>query len=138
MNGAIDQKGTGMTPRNTHVSDYHVLNYLSIAELLFTAMVFFLLFFFNWEDWFFGMKLDGIAAGAYLFTKGILAVLLLCLFLKFTGKTRPVAFMALLYYGFLFLDSSATIQKNTGVWYLFAFPFALLMLVPIALLAPPH
>jgi len=99
-------------------------------------MVFLLIISFNWEDRFFGMKLDGTIAGMFLFLKGIVAVLLLCIILIHPRNIRLAAILATLYYGYLFIDSSVTIQTNTGKWYLFAFPFVLFILVPLLLLVP--
>jgi len=123
--------------QNTNVgpSD-RALNYLFIGELILTAMVFFLIFSFNWEDRFFGMKLDGTIAGMFLFLKGIVAVLLLCIILIHPHKIRLAAILATLYYSYLFIDSSVTTQTATGEWYLFAFPFVLLILVQALLLVP--
>ncbi|MDD5188546.1 MAG: hypothetical protein PHF57_10115 [Methanoregula sp.] len=43
-------------------------------------------FIINWEDWFFGIKLDGLPAGIYLFSKAVVAALLAYLLLKCKTK----------------------------------------------------
>jgi hypothetical protein len=90
-----------------------VLRFFLSALLLFSALVFFFVFAINWEDWFFGMKLDGMAAGIHLLVKGILAALLLYLLTRYPGNTLAITGLSTMYFGYLFIDSAVTVQTLT-------------------------
>jgi len=84
-----------------------------IFSLVLSAFVFFFVFCINWEDWFFGTKLDGLPAGIYLFAKMAGAVAIIY-FMAHYPRYRRLSVLAVSgYYGFLCLDSFVTIQKNT-------------------------
>ena len=84
-----------------------------IVALALTAFVFFFVFCINWEDWFFGIKLDGLPAGLWLFAKMAGAVVILCLMAYYPRYRRQSVLLVFGYYGLLCLDSLVTIQKNT-------------------------
>jgi hypothetical protein len=83
------------------------------GALALTAFVFFFVFCINWEDWFFGIKLDGLPAGIWLFGKMASAVGIIYLMAHYPKYRRWSVHSVFAYYGFLFLDSFVTIQKNT-------------------------
>jgi hypothetical protein len=84
-----------------------------IGALALSAFVFFFVFCINWEDWFFGTKLDGLPAGIYLFAKMAGAVAIVYLMAHYPEYRRWSVLSVSAYYGFLCLDSFVTIQKNT-------------------------
>jgi hypothetical protein len=83
------------------------------GALVLSAFVFFFVFCINWEDWFFGIKLDGLPAGVWLFTKMAAAGGIIYLMAHYPKYRRWSVLSVFLYYGFLCLDSFVTIQKNT-------------------------
>jgi hypothetical protein len=84
-----------------------------IGALVLSAFVLFFVFCINWEDWFFGIKLDGLPAGIWLFAKMAAAVILIYLMAHYPKYRRWSVLSVFVYYGFLCLDSFVTIQKNT-------------------------
>jgi hypothetical protein len=82
--------------------------------LLLSALAFLFVFTINWEDWFFGMKLDGLPAGLYLFAKGGIAAGLFFAMVKYPGHVLAVTALATIYYGYLLADSSVIVQARTG------------------------
>lgn len=98
------------------------------------AAVLFFVFVLSWEAWFFGIKLDGLPAGLFLFARAAAAALLAYAAVRYPGKIFPVALMAVLYGGFLFLDSAWTIQKNTHGQQWFSGLMTVFLIIPLALL----
>ena len=84
-----------------------------IGALALSAFVFFFVFCINWEDWFFGTKLDGLPAGIWLFAKMAGALVIICLVVHYPKYRRLSVLSVFCYYGFLCLDSFVTVQKNT-------------------------
>lgn len=112
-----------------------VLKYLLIGVLLASAMMFLFVFVINWEDWFFGTKLDGTPAGIFLALKGISGLLLSYLILRFPGRIGEISILAIAYCGFLFASSAVTIQKLTGGRQSFSSTLAVFLSVPVLFLA---
>jgi hypothetical protein len=83
------------------------------GALALTAFVFFFVFCINWEDWFFGIKLDGLPAGIWLFTKMASAVFIVYLMAQYPKFRRWSVLSVFVFYGFLCMDSFVTVQKNT-------------------------
>lgn len=98
------------------------------------ATVSFFVFVINWETWFFGIKLDGLSAGVFLFARAAVAVLLAYVVIRYPGKTFLTSIMAALYFGFLFIDSAWTIQRNTHGQQLFSGMMAFFLVVPLVLI----
>jgi hypothetical protein len=84
-----------------------------IFALVLSAFVFFFVFCINWEDWFFGTKLDGLPAGIYLFVKMAGAGGTVYLMAHHPRYRRQSILAVFGYYGFLCLDSFVTVKKNT-------------------------
>jgi len=114
------------------------LHYSLIAILILAALAFSFVFFINWEDWFFGTKLDGMPAGLYLFIKAITAILLAYLLIRWSRYRSPATLVTIAFFGFLFFDSAVTIQKNSGGRELFSVVLALFLLIPILSLIAHH
>lgn len=86
------------------------LRYCLIACLSFSTLMFLFVFIINWEDRFFGIKLDGLPAGLYLLAKWVIAVALAAALVRHPRYALHLAAAAVCYYGWLLLDSSITIQ----------------------------
>lgn len=114
------------------------LHYSLVAILILAALAFSFVFFINWEDWFFGTKLDGMPAGLYLFIKAITAILLVYLLIRGSRYRSPVTLVTIAFFGFLFFDSAITIQRNSGGRELFSVVLALFLLIPILSLIAHH
>jgi hypothetical protein len=84
-----------------------------IFALVLSAFVFFFVFCINWEDWFFGIKLDGLPAGLWLFFKIAGAVVIAGLMAQYPRYRMQSVLAVSGYYGILCFDSFVTIQKNT-------------------------
>ena len=84
-----------------------------IILLALSAFIFFFVFCINWEDWFFGIKLDGLPAGIWLLAKMAGAVILVLLMAHYQKNRRAGAIGVFAYYGFLCLDSVVTVRKNS-------------------------
>jgi hypothetical protein len=84
-----------------------------IGALVLSAFVFLFVFCINWEDWFFGIKLDGLPAGIWLFAKMATAVFIVYLMAHYPKYRRWGVLSVFAYYGFLCMDSFVTVQKNT-------------------------
>jgi len=90
-----------------------ILKYSVLAILLLSFLVFIFIFTINWEDWFFGIKLDGMSAGLNLFIKAVSAGSLAYLLVKYPRCTLAITGIAIFYFGYLFVDSAVTIQSLT-------------------------
>jgi hypothetical protein len=84
-----------------------------IFGLALSAFIFFFVFCIDWVDWFFGMKLDGLPAGIYLFVKMAGAVAIIYFMAHYPRYRRQSVLAVFGYYGFLCLDSLVSIQKNS-------------------------
>ncbi|MFA5332237.1 MAG: hypothetical protein WC342_07650 [Methanoregula sp.] len=82
------------------IADAVLACYIATISLLSAAMFFFV-FILNWEDGFFGIKLDGLPAGIYLFCKGFVAFLLAVLVLKYRKKVELVTVCTIVYFAYL-------------------------------------
>lgn len=83
-----------------------------IGSLILSAFIFFFVFCIDWVDCFFGMKLDGLTAGIYLFVKMAGAVAIIYFMAHYPRYRRQSVLAVFGYYGFLCLDSLVSIQKN--------------------------
>jgi hypothetical protein len=90
-----------MKPTNLFKITDTVLAYYIATIALLSAAMFFFVFIINWEDWFFGIKLDGIPAGIYLFCKGFVAILLAVLMLKYRKKVELITICTIVYFAYL-------------------------------------
>jgi len=111
-----------------------VLKFLVLAILFLTTLVFLFVFVFNWEDWFFGMKLDGTPAGVYLLLKSLAAGILFFLVLRYPEKSRRITCLTILYFGFILADSSVTIQKNSDGHSTVSPVLTVFFIIPVVLL----
>ena len=95
-----------------------------------TSLMYFFVFVLNWEARFFGMKLDGLPAGLVLFTQFFIPSVLALILTRYPERILPVAIAAIVFYGFFFIDSSVTIQRNTGGMILFGIMPLVSVLIP--------
>ena len=110
-----------------------IFRYGLIAILLLSFLIFIFVFTINWEAYFFGVKLNGAPAGMYLLLQGMIAGSLAFLLVKYRRYTLAVAVLAVLYFGYTFVDSAVTIQTLTDNLYspllLVVFIISLLFLI---------
>ncbi|MFA4877910.1 MAG: hypothetical protein WC586_10885 [Methanoregula sp.] len=90
------------------------LKYCLLGILTVSALAFMFVFTINWEDWFFGIKLDGLPAGLNLLGKGLAVATLGYIIIRYPRHTPLAAGMAFAFFCYLFLDSAATMQKLTN------------------------
>ena len=109
-----------------------VLKYGLIILLILAFLVFIFVFTINWEDWFFGIKLDGMSAGLYLLIKAVSAGSLAYLLVKYPRYTLAITGIAIFYFGYLLVDSAVTIRQLTGG--LFSPLLLFFFVVPVAFL----
>jgi hypothetical protein len=112
-------------------SSEKVLQYSLLAILILATLAFSFVFFINWEDWFFGAKLDGLPAGLYLLIKAISALALATLLIKLPKFRTATALLSVAFFGFLFVDSAITIQKNSAGRESFSILLALFLIIPV-------
>ena len=110
------------------------LGYSLIAILICAALAFSFVFILNWEDWFFGIKLDGLSAGLYLITKAIIAIVLAVLLIRLPKYQTLGTLLVIAFLGFLFFDSAATIQKNSAGRESFSLILAISLLISVTYL----
>jgi len=89
-----------------------LLKYCLVGVLSLSTLMFLFVFIINWEDRFFGTKLDGLPAGLYLLAKWLIAGGLAVAFVKYPRYSLHLAAIAAMFYGWLVVDSSITIQRN--------------------------
>ena len=94
-----------------------LLKYALIGILLLSFLIFIFVFTINWEAYIFGVKLNGTLAGMYLLLQGMTAGSLAYLLIKNRRYTLAVAILAVLYFGYTFVDSAITIQTLTDNLY---------------------
>jgi hypothetical protein len=107
-----------------------IFDYSLLGLFLYSSVSFFFLFVINWETWFFGTKLDGFSAGLLLLIRFLIPAILALLLIRYPDRILPVAVFALVFYGFFFIDSSVTIQRNTGGTELFGIRPLVSVLIP--------
>lgn len=108
-----------------------LLWYSLILILILVAIPFSFVFIINWEDWIFGIKLDGWPAGIALLAKAVTAFTLAVLLIWFPKYKRGLSLLTIAYFGFLLVDSATTIQKNTAGKESFSILLLLFFLVPV-------
>lgn len=111
-----------------------ILKYCVLGLLVLAALVFLFAFVINWEDWFFGIKLDGLPAGIALGTNSLAAVILALAFVKFPRMNRILGVLTVLFFGFLFVNSSMTIQRVSYSHRGFSPVLAILLLIAVVYL----
>jgi hypothetical protein len=84
-----------------------------IFFLVLSVFIFFFVFCIDWVDWFYGMNLEGLPAGIYLFFKMAGAIGIICLMAHYPRYRRQSVLLVFLYYGFLCFDALITLQKNS-------------------------
>jgi hypothetical protein len=111
-----------------------LLKYCVIVILIVAALAFFFVFVINWEDWFFGIRLDGTAAGIYLLIKGLCAAVLVYLVIRYPRFIEYLAVFGAIYLGFLFVDSAVTVQKLSFGRQSFSVLLGLFAIIPVVFL----
>lgn len=114
-----------------------LLSLYLIVFLTLMAAGFFFVFVINWEDWFFGIKLDGWPAGIFLFSKAIVSVFLIFLLLKNEGWRILWSIMAISFLAFGFIlpvFSSQRAMRSEFGWTIFWAELIVLIIVPVILL----
>lgn len=112
----------------------YIFHYSLLGILLLSTITFFFVFVINWEDWLFGIKMDGLPAGLLLLTKCLTTAIIAYFLVRSPEKIATIAGFAFFVYGVLFLDSAITIQKNTGGQELFSIIPAIMVLIPVSIL----
>jgi hypothetical protein len=82
-----------------------------IGSLVLSAFIFSFIFCVDWVDWFFGMKLEGLPAGIYLFAKIAGAIVILYLMVHYPRYRRQSVLLVFSYYGLLCIDALVTLSK---------------------------
>lgn len=100
-----------MDPRNIMKAAEVLLFIGLIGSLVISAFVFFFVFCVHWVDWFFGMKLEGLPAGIYLFAKIAGAIVILYLMVHYPRYRRQSVLLVFSYYGVLCIDALVTLGK---------------------------
>ncbi|MCK9579965.1 MAG: hypothetical protein M0Q92_05880 [Methanoregula sp.] len=111
-----------------------VLSGFLIAILTLSFLMFMFVFIINWEDWFFGTRLAGPLAGAFLFARAAAALILIFLLVQYPKHRTAWTLASIAYFGFLFLNSSVTIRQNTAGQQLFSVHYAVCLAIPVILL----
>ncbi|MFA5212116.1 MAG: hypothetical protein WC406_02170 [Methanoregula sp.] len=94
-------------------------------------------FIINWEDRFFGIKLDGLPAGLYLFSKVVVAALLVYLFVKNENKRILWSILSIVFFAFVFILPVFTNQRNLHSdlgWMIFWIKLVIMIIIPVILL----
>lgn len=117
----------------------NVSDLLAIYLVFFLALVafsFLFVFIINWEDWFFGIKLDG-PAGLYLFLKAVVAALLAHLLLKSWSKRIAWSTLSIFFFAFAFIlpvfSSQRNLRSKPG-WIIFWIELVVLIIIPSILI----
>jgi hypothetical protein len=95
------------------------------------------MFIINWEDWFFGIKLDGLPAGLYLFSKAFVAALLIYLLLKKESRRILWSTLSIVFFAVVFIlpvFSSQRNMRNELGWTIFWAELVVLIVIPVCLL----
>ncbi len=100
-----------MTSKNMIAQTETILKYCVLGLLIVFALATLFAFVINWETWFFGTKLDGFPAGIALGATWLAAALLAAALIKFPRMDPLLGGLTAVYFGFLFVNSSMTIQK---------------------------
>ena len=100
-----------MTSGNLIAQTETILKYCVLGLLIVFALATLFAFVINWETWFFGTKLDGFPAGIALGATWLVAALLAAALIKFPRMNPLLGGLTAVYFGFLFVNSSMTIQK---------------------------
>ena len=108
-----------------------ILEYCLQATLILYAAAFLFGFSLNWEDWFFGTKIEGLPAGISLGAKGFAALALVLLVFLYPRYIRGFALVSIVYLGLLFIDSAFTIRRLTTASPLYNVQIVFL-LIPVA------
>jgi len=110
--------------------------YLAVFLTLLAAGFLFA-FIINWEDWFFGIKLDGLPAGIYLFSKAVVAALLVYLLLKDESRKILWSVLSIGFLAFVFIlpvfSSQRNLRNELG-WTIFWAQLVVLIIIPVCLL----
>ena len=85
-----------------------------LGLFLVNSAIFFFVFVINWEAIFFGMRVAGLPAGIVLCIRALIPAILAFILIQRPEKLMHVALVSVAFFGFFFLDSSVTIQMNTG------------------------
>ena len=113
---------------------------LSVYLVLFLTLIAgssIFMFIINWEDWFFGIKLDGWPAGLYLFSKVVVGALLAYLLVKSENKRILWSILSIVFFAFVFIlpvfSSQRNLRNELG-WMLFWIEFVIVIIIPVILL----
>jgi len=110
--------------------------YLAVFLTLLAAGFLFV-FIINWEDWFFGIKPDGLPAGIYLFSKAVVAALLAYLLLKSGTKQFLLSIASLFFFLFVVIlpvfSSQRNLRSGPG-WTVFWIELVVLIIIPVIFL----
>ena len=106
--------------------------------LLLTALCHLFIFIINWEDWFFGTKLDGWPAGLFLFAKAAAAAALAILLIRDAKRRAAWGLASVFFFAFVYILPVFSGQRNMRSepgWTIFWAECVLFLVIPGALLA---
>ena len=113
---------------------------LSVYLVLFLTLIAgssLFMFIINWEDWFFGIKLDGWPAGLYLFSKAFVAALPIYLLLKKESRRILWSTLSIVFFAVVFIlpvFSSQRNMRNELGWTIFWAELVIMIIIPVILL----
>lgn len=123
-----------MTSENIIEPIEKILKYCVLGLLALFALATLFIFVINWETWVFGIKLDGLPAGIFLGATWLAAALLAAAFVLFPQRDRLIGGLAVIYFGFLFVNSSLKIQRGSYSLQGFSLALATFLIIAIAFL----
>ncbi|EHQ35199.1 hypothetical protein [Methanoplanus limicola] len=112
-----------------------VFYYCLLGILIFTSITNFFMFIINWEAWFFGIKMEGLYAGLILFSYFLISSFLAYFLIRHPEKIVIIAGSSVVFFGFLFMDSSVTVQELSNGKNLFTSLSAARVIISINILA---
>jgi hypothetical protein len=127
---------TVMNLKRTGIAD--LLAAYCILFLLLIALGHLFVFTINWEDWFFGTKLDGWPAGLFLFAKAAGAAALALLLILDTKRRAAWGLASVFFFAFVFILPVFSGQRNMRSepgWTIFWIECVLFLVIPGVLLA---
>jgi len=128
------REGPEMERKNA--SDLLTMYLLLFLTLIAGSSLF--MFIINWEDWFFGIKLDGLPAGIYLFSKSFVAAFLIYFLLKDESRKILWSILSIVFFAFVFILPVFSSQRNMRSepgWMIFWIEVILMIIIPVILLS---
>jgi hypothetical protein len=123
-----------MAPQNLAELVDKAIRWYILGISMLTALMFFFVFTINWEDRFWGTKLDGLPAGIYLLAKGLIALFLVILMVKYREKIELLTVLAILYFGYLLAPTTLSLSSPVFDMPRYLAQLTIVLIVPVILL----